>query len=108
MAIYEDDQPAVEQQEEEIKKKEQWREQQEEVHDQQLIKRLGTKDPSRYDEKNHSRDLIIGDKSASIQTRNRNLESTFEEVNFSSLSKIEPNCFDEARIDEYWANYMEE
>ena len=36
------------------------------------------------------------------------LKNTTEEVHFYLLSKVEPNNFDEARIDTHWTKYMKE
>ena len=44
-----------------------------------------------YVEKNHYKDLNIGDKSEDIQIRKRKIESTFKSVHLSLLSKIELN-----------------
>ena len=52
-----------------------------------------------YVEKNHYKDLNIGDKSEDIQIRKRKIESTFKSVHLSLLSKIEINFFEES-----WTN----
>jgi hypothetical protein len=54
-------------------------------------------------QKKHPKNLILGDKNVETQTR-RKLESTFEQVNLSLFSKIEPKCFVEASVDQHWVN----
>jgi hypothetical protein len=52
------------------------------------IKCQDTQTPSRFVQKNHPENLILGDKNTETQTR-RKLERTYEHVNLSLLSKIE-------------------
>lgn len=52
-----------------------------------------SKTPSRYVQKHHSDDLIIGDKNACVQTRKRKMEDPLEEVNIGFLSHVEPSSF---------------
>jgi hypothetical protein len=66
-----------------------------------------TKTPSRYVQKNHPENLILGDKNAKTQTR-RKLENSSEQMNLSLLSKVEPKCFAESRNDPHWVKAMEE
>ena len=61
-----------------------------------------------YVEKNHYKDLNIGDKSEDIQIRKRKIESTFKSVHLSLLSKIELNSLKESMYDKHWVNAMEE
>ena len=63
------------------------------------------KTPSRYTQKNHPEDQIIGDKSVRVQTRRQLAEQT-EDVYLARLSQIEPKKFEEARKDKYWVSAM--
>ena len=65
------------------------------------------KTPSSNVQKNHFEYLIIGDKNASVGKRRRYLIDTMEEVHFSLYSQLEPNCFDEAKVDEHWIKAIE-
>jgi hypothetical protein len=85
-----------------IKKKKKKNEEEEEE-----TKHQDTQTPSRFVQKNHPENLILGDKNVKTQTR-RKLASTYEQVNLSLLSKIEPECFAEASVDKHWVNAMEE
>jgi hypothetical protein len=58
-------------------------------------------------QKNHPEKLILDDKNDKNRTR-RKMASSFEQVNLSLLSKIEPKCFVEANNDQHWVNTMEE
>ena len=68
---------------------------------------LNSKGPSRYTQKNHPEDQIIGDKSVGVQTRRQLTEQT-KEVYIAMLSQIEPKKFEEASKDKYWVNSMNE
>jgi hypothetical protein len=63
--------------------------------------------PSSYVQKNHTKNLILGNENAGVQTRKK-LEISPKHANLSLLSKIEPKNFVEARRDEGWIYYMEE
>ena len=93
----EDDHPTVEQQEEKIQEEEQQKKQQQE--EQEETGRSYIKALSRYVKKNNYKDLIISVKSEGIQTRKRKIESSYEHIHLSVLSKIELNCFEESRTD---------
>ena len=71
------------------------------------IERQDKKTPSRYVQKNHYENQILGNKSAGPQKR-RKIKSFPKEVNFSLLSIVEPNIFEEARKYEHWVNAMNE
>ena len=66
---------------------------------------LRPKAPSRYTQKNHPEDQIIGDKRKGVQTRRQLTEQT-EEVYIAMLSQIEPKEFEEASKDKSWVNAM--
>jgi hypothetical protein len=66
-----------------------------------------TKTPSRFVQKNHPKNLILGDKNARTQTR-RKLANKYEQMNLSLLSQVEPKFFIEAQNDHHWVNVMEE
>ena len=71
------------------------------IEDTELI----SKAPSRYTQKNHPEDQIIGDKRVGVQTRRQLTEQT-EEVYIAMLSQIEPKKFEEASKDKSWVNAM--
>ena len=52
--------------------------------------------------------MIISDKNARVGTRERLLTDGTEHVHFSLLSQVEPNSFNEAKLDEDWVKVMEE
>ena len=66
-----------------------------------------SKAPSRYTQKNHPEDQIIGDKRAGVQTRRQLTEQT-KEVYIAMPSQIEPKKFEEDSKDKYWVNAMNE
>ena len=67
-----------------------------------------SKTPSRYVQKHHLDDLIIGYKNGGVQTRKRKMEDPPKEVNFALLSQVEPSSFKEARAKIYWVKDMNE
>ena len=58
--------------------------------------------------KKYPQQQFIGDKDVGIETKRRKLENTLEEVNFSLLFAVEPNCFKEVKSNEHWINEIEE
>ena len=68
---------------------------------------LSSKAPSRYTQKNHPEDQIIGDKKVGVQTIRQLTEQT-KEVYIAMLSQIDPKIFEEASKDKYWVNAMNE
>jgi hypothetical protein len=69
--------------------------------------RQDTKTPSRYVQKNHPEELILGENNKGVQTRRQLIRSP-EHANLSLLSKIEPKNFEEASKDKNWVNAMNE
>ena len=70
--------------------------------------RLSHKTPTRYVQKNHPTDQIIGDEDAGVETRRRKQFQSPEQGHISLLSKIEPKDFDQASRDKSWTKAMEE
>lgn len=66
-----------------------------------------TKTPTRYVQKNHSKNHIIGDKNSGVQNQRR-IERENEQVHFALLSKIEPSSYIEASKEQVWVDVMEE
>jgi hypothetical protein len=51
-------------------------------------------------QKNHPENRILGDKNVRTQTR-RKLARSYEQMNISLFSKIEPKCFAKASNDQH-------
>ena len=66
------------------------------------------KTPTRYVQKNHPAEQIIGNEDAGVETRRRKQCQSPEQGHISLLSKIEPKNFDQASRDESWTKAMEE
>jgi hypothetical protein len=70
------------------------------------VHKLSLKTHSKRVQKNHPSDQIIENKDAEVDTR-RKIHSP-EQIHLTLLSTIEPNCFEEARKDEFWNKAMDE
>jgi len=66
------------------------------------------KTPTRYVQKNHPAEQIIGDEGAGVETRSRKQLQSPEQWHVSLLSTIEPKNFDQASQDKSWTKEMEE
>ena len=70
------------------------------------VKKVSPKTPSKWVQKNHPSDQIIGNKDARVETR-RKIRSP-EKTHLTLLSTIETNSFEEANKDEFWNKAMDE
>jgi hypothetical protein len=70
------------------------------------VQKVSPKTPSKLVQNNHPSDQIIGNKDAGVETR-RKIHSP-KQTHLALLSIIEPNCFEEARKDEFWNMAMDE
>jgi hypothetical protein len=111
----EDDSESVGTQEEELEENKREREEddmdtseyKEYIREEEIIEespRRDTKTPSRMTQKNHTEELIIGNKSDGVHTTRHMLYQT----ELTLLSQIEPNSIKEACKDENWVNSMNE
>jgi hypothetical protein len=82
------------------KEREKEEEEEEEKKEQEEIEHQYPKTPSRFVQKHHPENQILGDIDTGVQTRRR--------LNFSLLSKIEPKNFAQASEDKHWVNAMKE
>jgi hypothetical protein len=76
------------------------------TEEEEKFHQVSPKTPSKRVQKNHPSDLIIGNKDAGVETRRR-IRSP-EQTHLELLSRIEPNCFEEAIKDESWNKAMYE
>jgi hypothetical protein len=74
--------------------------------EEEKVQQVSPKTPSKQVQKNHPSDQIIGNKDVGVETR-RKIHSP-EQTHLTLLSKIEPNCFEEANKDEFWNKAMDE
>jgi hypothetical protein len=63
--------------------------------------------PSRYVQKNHLENQILGNKEAYVQNRRKLIESS-SSANFSLLSMIETQNFMQTIQDDHWVKSMNE
>jgi hypothetical protein len=70
------------------------------------VQQVSPKTPSKRVQKNHPSNQIIRNKNAGVETR-RKIRSP-EQTHLQLLSTIEPNCFEEAKKDEFWNKAMNE
>jgi hypothetical protein len=76
------------------------------TEEEEQVQQVSPYTPSKRVQNNHPSDQIIGNKYAGVETR-RKIYSP-EQTHLTLLSTIEPNCFEEARKDEFWNKAMDE
>jgi hypothetical protein len=70
------------------------------------VQQVSPKTPNKRVHKNHPSDQIIGKKDAGVGSRRKICSP--EQTHIALLSTIEPNCFEEAKKDEFWNKAMNE
>jgi hypothetical protein len=70
------------------------------------VQQVSPKTPSKWVQKNHPSDQIIGNKDVGVESRRRICSP--EQTHLALLSTIEPNYFEEANKDEFWNKAMDE